>query len=108
MGHVGVLAFPVGRFYQFIHLSQAAFGIHSTCKTLMVCLRVFAIFSIQFITLFIVWLLAVVDEEIDTGGQEVGSGCLEELVATSSRTFLTFLKRFYQGFSSLVARVGNL
>lgn len=68
----------------------------------MVCLRVFAIFSIQFITLFIVWLLAVVDEEIDTGGQEVGSGCLEELVATSSRTFLTFLKRFYQGFSSFL------
>ena len=47
----------------------------------MVCLRVFAIFSIQFITLFIVWLLAVVDEE---GSQEVGCGCLKELVATSS------------------------
>ena len=50
----------------------------------MVCRRVFAIFSIQVITLVIVWLLAVVDEEVDTGSQEVGCGCLKELVATSS------------------------
>lgn len=84
MRHVGVLAFPISWLHQFIHLSQAAFGIHSSCESFMMSLWVFAILSIQFITIFIVWFLSVVDKEIDTCGQEVGGRCLEELVATTT------------------------
>lgn len=50
----------------------------------MMGLRVFAILCIQFMTMLIVWLLAIVDKEIDTCGQEVGGRCLEELVATTT------------------------
>ena len=69
----------------------------------MMSFWVFDILRIQFVPFIIVRLLAIVDEEIDAGGQKVRGGCLEELIAAATRTFLTFLQGFNQGFCRLLS-----
>ena len=66
MGHIAILAQPIGWLHFFScmvkHLS-GRFHLHG--------LRIKYFLCYQHLAVFVVWLLAIVNKEVDTGGEEV-------------------------------------
>ena len=66
MGHVAVLAQPIS----WLHLLSCMVE-HPACRFHLHGLGVQNFLRYQHLAIFVVWLLAIVDKEVDTGGEEV-------------------------------------
>ena len=89
MWHVRVFAKPVGRFHSLCHVGGCEY---TSCRFPLRGVRVFNPFCIQLVAVLVVWLLLVVDEEVDACGKEVHGRGLEELVRPAATLFLAFLQ----------------
>lgn len=84
--HIAVLSQPIGWFHQLTTVIE-----HLTGRLPYTRLGVKNLLSLKHVSIGIVRLLFVVDEESDAGSEEVHSRGLEELVAATSTFLLTFL-----------------
>ena len=66
MGHIAILAQPIGWLHFFSCMVK-----HLTSRLHLHGLRVKYFLCYQHLAVLVVWFLAIVDKEVDTGGEEV-------------------------------------
>ena len=87
MRHVAVFPQPIFRFHFLACLVK-----YSACRLGSVRLRFCGHLCNEGMAVFVVRHFFIVDKEVDAGSEEVHSRSLEELVATATAFFLTFLQ----------------
>ena len=90
MGHVAVLAQPV--VFVLLCIKEVAVMVKDSASGLLTAgLLVHHLLGNEHVPVLVIGLALVIHEEIDTGGKEVDSGSLKELVAATASFLLPLL-----------------